>query len=157
MTALPRYAVTLDVLGETAVLNVPSLQGPDFAGRRAFWTAVDAGWGDVLEVRVVQVQPIAACRACTGSGMIVDHDAMRRAHHHGISRPDPAEHADECTSCAGTGRSTDPADGLDGLCNHCLEPLTEPDTAWCSVRCRAADVQLTPAGQQAAADWDAGR
>lgn len=70
---IPRYEVLLDTRAGTAVLEVPTLQGPDAAGRRARWTAIYLGWGDVDEVDVLNVAPLpephawsepATCRTC---------------------------------------------------------------------------------------------
>lgn len=64
------------------------------------------------------------------------------AHH--IDAPCPG-----CQIAAG-----DPAD-LTGRCNHCLDLLTDPDSDWCSVRCRTADVQVTDSAQAALDAWRA--
>lgn len=59
MSAVPQYVVTLDTAQGRAVLEVPSMLGPDAASRRAFWTAVSLHWGDVDEVSVVSCEPMA--------------------------------------------------------------------------------------------------
>lgn len=53
---IPTYRVTLDVVGGQAVLDVPSLLGPEAAGRRAYWTAAHLRWGDLDEIHVVNVE-----------------------------------------------------------------------------------------------------
>jgi hypothetical protein len=57
MTDVPQYLVVLATPKGEAVLQVPSLSGPDAAGRRAYWSAVTARWGDLDEVEVLSIQP----------------------------------------------------------------------------------------------------
>lgn len=52
---VPTYRVQVATPGGPAELDVPTFQGPDAAKRRAYWTAVAAGWGDVDEVTVTNV------------------------------------------------------------------------------------------------------
>lgn len=53
---IPTYRVELTCAGNIAVLDVPSLQGAEAAGRRAFWSAVAARWADVDQVAVTSTE-----------------------------------------------------------------------------------------------------
>lgn len=62
---VPTYLVTLEIIKEidedtvsTGIgsIEVPSYLGADTAGRRAMWSAIAAGWGDVDEVKVQSVE-----------------------------------------------------------------------------------------------------
>ena len=67
MHGIPTYLVTLRITQEgdsplaerTASMEVPSFLGDAAAGRRAKWTAVAAGWGDVDEVAVQSVELVS--------------------------------------------------------------------------------------------------
>jgi hypothetical protein len=50
------YVVTMDTPLGRAVVEVPTTQGSDAAGRRARVGAVAVGWGDIDEVTVVSVE-----------------------------------------------------------------------------------------------------
>ena len=64
---IPTYLVTLKITQEgdsplaehTGTIEVPSFMGGDAAGRRAKWSAIASGWGDVDEVEVQSVELIA--------------------------------------------------------------------------------------------------
>ena len=56
--SLVRYAVTLDTPRGPGVIEVPTFQGPDAAGRRAHLSACAAGWGDLDKVTVASVVEI---------------------------------------------------------------------------------------------------
>jgi hypothetical protein len=56
--SLRTYLVTVSTPTGVGELEVPSLSGPDFAGRRGFWTAVAAGWGEPDQVTVASVEDI---------------------------------------------------------------------------------------------------
>lgn len=60
---IPTYEVHLDTAIGPAVLHVPTLLGADAAARRAKWTAVAAGWGDVDDVHVTssELLEVAPC------------------------------------------------------------------------------------------------
>lgn len=58
MSAVPVYLVTLQTPGGPAELEVPSLLGPEAAGRRAWMAGVQQRWGDVDEVVVVSTELI---------------------------------------------------------------------------------------------------
>jgi hypothetical protein len=55
---VPRYLVTLDAPAGRGEIEVPTYQGPDAAGRRAFWAACSLGWGDVDEITILSVAEI---------------------------------------------------------------------------------------------------
>ena len=66
---IPTYLVTLTITKEidedtvstgTGSIEVPSFMGGDAAGRRAKWSAVASGWGDVDEVEVQSVELVSA-------------------------------------------------------------------------------------------------
>ena len=65
---IPTYLVTLKITKEgdsplaerTGTIEVPSFMGGDAAGRRAKWSAVASGWGDVDEVEVQSVELVSA-------------------------------------------------------------------------------------------------
>jgi hypothetical protein len=55
------YRVTLACPGDLlAVLDVPSCLGSEPAERRAWWTAVSLGWGDVDDITIVNVEQLQA-------------------------------------------------------------------------------------------------
>ncbi len=58
--ALRRYLVTLATPKGEAQVEVPSTLGPDAAGRRAYWAAVQARWGDLDEITVTVVAEITS-------------------------------------------------------------------------------------------------
>ena len=55
---LVRYEVEIDSPKGHFWIDVPSMIGPDAAGRRAYITAVSMGWGDFDEVTVVSITPL---------------------------------------------------------------------------------------------------
>ena len=59
MSHPPVYLVTIDTPRGRAELAVPTLLGPDAAGRRARMTAVQLRWGDLDEITVVSTELIA--------------------------------------------------------------------------------------------------
>lgn len=50
---IPTYLVTLSTPNGEGSIEVPTFQGSEAAARRAKWSAVSVGWGDVDEVTVV--------------------------------------------------------------------------------------------------------
>jgi hypothetical protein len=56
MSHPPVYLVTIDTPNGRAELEVPTLLGPDAAGRRAWITAVQLRWGDLDEITVVSTE-----------------------------------------------------------------------------------------------------
>lgn len=50
---VPAYEVVLATPAGDAVFEVPSFQGAEAAGRRAYWTAVSLGWGEPDQITVV--------------------------------------------------------------------------------------------------------
>jgi hypothetical protein len=50
------YLVTLDTPNGMAQLDVPSMMGPEAAGRRAHISACAIGWGDIDEITVTSVE-----------------------------------------------------------------------------------------------------
>lgn len=64
---VPTYLVTMKITKEsdsplvecTGTIEVPTFLGQDAAGRRAKWSAIADGWGDVDEVEVQSVELIA--------------------------------------------------------------------------------------------------
>ena len=65
---IPTYLVTLTItkkgdspLAErTGTIEVPTFLGKVVAGRRAKWSAIAHGWGDVDEVEVKSVELVSA-------------------------------------------------------------------------------------------------
>ncbi|MET8149405.1 hypothetical protein ACIBSW_34635 [Actinoplanes sp. NPDC049668] len=56
MADLEQYLVTLSTPKGDAVFEVPTFQGPEVAGRRAWAAAVHMRFGDVDEVRVKAIE-----------------------------------------------------------------------------------------------------
>lgn len=50
---MPKYLVTLSTPRGECSIEVPSFHGGGVAARRAKWSAISIGWGDVDEVTVV--------------------------------------------------------------------------------------------------------
>ena len=65
---IPTYLVTLKITQEgdsplaerTGTIEVPTFLGEDVARRRAKWSAIADGWGDVDEVEVQSVELVSA-------------------------------------------------------------------------------------------------
>lgn len=52
------FLVTLDTPKGQGQLEIPTTLGADAAGRRAFFSACNMGWGDVDTISVVSTEPI---------------------------------------------------------------------------------------------------
>lgn len=65
---IPTYLVTMKITKEsdgplvdrTGTIEVPTFCGEDVARRRAKWSAIASGWGDVDEVEVKSVELVSA-------------------------------------------------------------------------------------------------
>jgi hypothetical protein len=116
-TAIPTYRVELDVAGGQAVLDVPSFLGADAASRRAFWTAVAAGWGEPDEV-VVRTVSLARGGAGMRTAYAID-EAPEREH----------DCCDRCGrgSCPGSGSGGEDA-CKDRPPRRCTEPSCDGET-----------------------------
>lgn len=58
MSNVPRYLVVLDTPKGVIEVETPSFISSDAAGRRAFFTACAAGYGDLDTIKLISSTPI---------------------------------------------------------------------------------------------------